>query len=65
MNLTRLRRQRRRFAAYSLTRGVTQIVMSVLLVAVWQLGVKGILIASLTRGLRRLRRHAARVRLTT
>ncbi len=48
MNLTRLRRQRRRFAAYSLTRGGTQILMSVLLVAVWQLGVKGILIASLS-----------------
>ena len=48
MNLTRLRRERRRFAAYSLTRGLTQILMSVLLVAVWQLGVKGILIASLS-----------------
>ena len=48
MNLTRLRRERRRFAAYSLTRGLTQIVMSVLLVAVWQFGVKGILIASLS-----------------
>ena len=47
MNLTRLRRRRRRFAFYSLTRGVTQIVFSVLLVAVWHFGVKGILIASL------------------
>ena len=48
MNLTRLRRRRRRFAFYSLTRGLTQILMTVLLVAVWHLGVKGILIASLT-----------------
>ena len=48
MNLTRLRRKRRTFAAYSLTRGSIQILFGVLLVAVWQLGVKGILIASLT-----------------
>ncbi len=47
MNLTRLRRRRRRFAFYSLARGLTQIVFTVLLVAVWHLGVKGILIASL------------------
>jgi O-antigen/teichoic acid export membrane protein len=47
MNLTRLRRRRRRFVAYSLTRGLTQILFTVLLVAVWQLNVKGILIASL------------------
>jgi O-antigen/teichoic acid export membrane protein len=47
MTLTRLRRRRRRFVAYSLTRGLTQIVLSVLLVAVWHLSVKGILIASL------------------
>jgi O-antigen/teichoic acid export membrane protein len=47
MTLTRLRRKRKTFAAYSLARGFTQIVLSVLLVAVWQLGVKGILIASL------------------
>jgi O-antigen/teichoic acid export membrane protein len=47
MNLTRLRRKRRRFAFYSLARGLTQIVFTVLLVAVWHLGVKGILIASL------------------
>ena len=47
MNLTRLRRERRRFGFYSLTRGLTQIVFTVLLVAVWHLGVKGILIASL------------------
>jgi O-antigen/teichoic acid export membrane protein len=47
LNLTRLRRKRRTFAAYSLTRGAIQIVFSVLLVAVWHLGVKGILIASL------------------
>jgi O-antigen/teichoic acid export membrane protein len=47
MNLTRLRRRRRRFVAYSLLRGLTQILFTVLLVAVWHLGVKGILIASL------------------
>ena len=47
MTLARLRRKRTTFAFYSLTRGLTQIVISVLLVAVWQLGVKGILIASL------------------
>lgn len=47
MTLARLRRKRATFAFYSLTRGLTQIVISVLLVAVWQLGVKGILIASL------------------
>jgi O-antigen/teichoic acid export membrane protein len=47
MNLTRLRRKRRRFAFYSLARGLTQILFTVLLVAVWHLGVKGILIASL------------------
>ena len=47
MTLTRLRRRRRRFVAYSLTRGLTQIVLTVLLVAVWHLNVEGILIASL------------------
>jgi O-antigen/teichoic acid export membrane protein len=47
MNLTRLRRRRRRFVGYSLTRGLTQILFTVLLVAVWHLSVKGILIASL------------------
>lgn len=47
MNLTRLRRKRATFAAYSLARGLTQILFSVLLVAVWHLEVKGILIASL------------------
>lgn len=47
MILCRLRRKPLTFAAYSLTRGLTQVVMSVLLVAVWHLGVKGILIASL------------------
>jgi O-antigen/teichoic acid export membrane protein len=47
MNLTRLRRKRRTFAFYSLTRGLSQVLFSVLLVAVWHLGVKGILIASL------------------
>ncbi|MEZ5100638.1 MAG: oligosaccharide flippase family protein [Thermoleophilia bacterium] len=47
MILCRLRRKPLTFAAYSLSRGLIQIVFSVLLVAVWQLGVKGILIASL------------------
>jgi O-antigen/teichoic acid export membrane protein len=47
MNLTRLRRKRRRFAFYSLTRGLTQILFTILLVAVWHVGVRGILIASL------------------
>jgi O-antigen/teichoic acid export membrane protein len=47
MNLTRIRRKRRTFAFYSLTRGLTQVLFSALLVAVWHLGVKGILIASL------------------
>ncbi len=47
MNLTRMRRRRKRFVAYSLTRGLTQILLTILLVAVWHLGVKGILIASL------------------
>jgi O-antigen/teichoic acid export membrane protein len=47
MSLCRLRRKPLTFAFYSLTRGLTQIVLSVLLVAVWHFGVKGILIASL------------------
>ena len=47
MILCRLRRKPFTFAAYSLVRGSTQVVFSVLLVAVWHLGVKGILIASL------------------
>ena len=47
MILCRLRRKPTTFAFYSLTRGVTQVVFSILLVAVWHLGVKGILIASL------------------
>jgi O-antigen/teichoic acid export membrane protein len=47
MSLTRFRHKRRTFAAYSLGRGLIQIVLSVLLVAVWHYGVKGILIASL------------------
>jgi O-antigen/teichoic acid export membrane protein len=46
--LCRVRRKPLTFAAYSLTRGLVQVVLTVLLVAVWQLGVKGILIASLT-----------------
>jgi O-antigen/teichoic acid export membrane protein len=47
MILCRLRRKPYTFAFYSLVRGLTQVVTSVLLVAVWHLGVKGILIASL------------------
>jgi O-antigen/teichoic acid export membrane protein len=47
MILCRLRRKPLTFARYSLARGLTQVVTSVLLVAVWHLGVKGILIASL------------------
>jgi O-antigen/teichoic acid export membrane protein len=47
MILCRLRRKPMTFAAYSLARGLTQVVFSVLLVAVWHLEVKGILIASL------------------
>jgi O-antigen/teichoic acid export membrane protein len=47
MSLTRFRHRRRAFAAYSLGRGFIQIVLSVLLVAVWHYGVKGILVASL------------------
>jgi O-antigen/teichoic acid export membrane protein len=47
MNLCRLRRKPLTFAAYSLVRGLTQVVFAVLLVAVWHFGVKGILIASL------------------
>jgi O-antigen/teichoic acid export membrane protein len=47
MALCRLRRKPWTFAFYALTRGLTQIVLAVLLVAVWQFGVKGILVASL------------------
>ena len=47
MILCRVRRKAVTFAAYSLARGLTQVVFAVLLVAVWKLGVKGILIASL------------------
>ena len=47
MILCRLRRKPATFAFYSLARGVTQVAFSILLVAVWHLGVKGILIASL------------------
>jgi O-antigen/teichoic acid export membrane protein len=45
--LCRVRRKPITFAAYTLTRGLIQVVLTVLLVAVWHLGVKGILIASL------------------
>jgi O-antigen/teichoic acid export membrane protein len=46
--LCRLRRKPLTFAFYALSRGVTMVVFSVLFVAVWELGVKGILLASLT-----------------
>jgi O-antigen/teichoic acid export membrane protein len=47
MNLCRLRRKPVTFAAYSLARGLTQVVFTILLVVVWEFGVKGILVASL------------------
>ena len=47
MALCRLRRKPWTFAFYALTRGLTQVTLAVLLVAVWQYGVKGILVASL------------------
>ena len=47
MMLARLRRKPLTFAFYSLSRGLVQVVFTVLLVAVWHLEVKGILIASL------------------
>jgi O-antigen/teichoic acid export membrane protein len=47
MMLSRLRRKPLTFAFYSITRGLIQILFSVLLVAVWHLGPKGILLASL------------------
>jgi len=50
MALCRLRRKPLTFAAYALTRGVTMAAFSVLFVAIWQLEVKGILLASLTSG---------------
>jgi len=46
MALTRLRRKPWTFAGYAATRGVTQLVLTVLLVVVFKLGVKGILIGS-------------------
>lgn len=45
--LSRLRRKPFTFAAYSLTRGSVQVVLAVVLVAVLELGVEGILLASL------------------
>jgi O-antigen/teichoic acid export membrane protein len=48
MSLTRLRRKPWTFVLYALTRGLTYLTLAILLVAVWELGVKGILIASLT-----------------
>ena len=62
MSLTRMRRKPWRFAFYALTRGLTYVTLAVLLVAVWELGVKGIMIASLTSACPRLRRQRARVR---
>jgi O-antigen/teichoic acid export membrane protein len=47
MILCRARRKPVTFAVYSLARGLIHVVFTVLLVAVWHLGVKGILIASL------------------
>jgi len=46
--LCRLRRKPLTFAFYALSRGVTMVAFSILFVAVWELGVKGILLASLT-----------------
>jgi O-antigen/teichoic acid export membrane protein len=48
MALCRLRRKPLTFAFYALSRAVTMVVFSVLFVAVWEYGVKGILLASLT-----------------
>jgi O-antigen/teichoic acid export membrane protein len=47
MILCRARRKPVTFTAYSLIRGVTQVVLTVLLLAVWHYGVKGVLVASL------------------
>ena len=47
MALCRLRRKPITFAFYALSRAVTMVVFSVLFVAVWEYGVKGILLASL------------------
>jgi O-antigen/teichoic acid export membrane protein len=47
MALCRLRRKPLTFAFYALSRTVTMVVFSVLFVAVWEYGVKGILLASL------------------
>jgi O-antigen/teichoic acid export membrane protein len=47
MNLCRLRGKPKRFALYSLARGLTQIVLTVILLVAFDLGIKGILIASL------------------
>jgi O-antigen/teichoic acid export membrane protein len=45
--LCRLRRKPATFAAYSLARGLVQIVLTILFVAVFTLGVKGIVLASM------------------
>lgn len=47
MILCRARRKPVTFAVYSLTRGLVQVVLTVILLVAWHLGVKGILIASL------------------
>jgi O-antigen/teichoic acid export membrane protein len=47
MNLCRLRGKPKRFALYSLVRGLTQIILTVVLLVAFGLGIKGILIASL------------------
>jgi O-antigen/teichoic acid export membrane protein len=47
MALCRLRRKPLTFAVYAFSRAVTMVVFSVLFVAVWEYGVKGILLASL------------------
>lgn len=46
MNLCRLRRKPVTFAAYSLARGITQIVFTVLFLAVFHFDVKGVVLAS-------------------
>jgi O-antigen/teichoic acid export membrane protein len=48
MALCRLRRKPLTFAFYALSRAVTMVVFSILFVAVWEYGVKGIVLASLT-----------------
>jgi O-antigen/teichoic acid export membrane protein len=47
MALSRLRRKPLTFAFYALSRAVTMVTFSILFVAVWELGIEGILLASL------------------